>query len=108
MHTQAVKNLESAIGALEHLGGNKDLDNHQVLYLVFNTLKDINGEYCSLDRHKETSPLTVSEHESFYNMIHAHLTKLLTLENFCEGLDVAINTLDSYLKENRNSIGSIS
>lgn len=108
MHTQAVKNLESAIGVLQHLKENKDVDNHQVLYIVLNTLKDINGEYCSLDRHKETSPLTLPEHESFYDMIHKHLTELLTLENFCEGLDVAINTLDSYLKENRNSIRGVS
>ena len=104
MHTQAVKNLESAITTLQHLKGNEDIENHQVLYIVLNTLKDINGEYCSLDRHKETSPLTALTHEYFYEMIREHLTKLLTLENFCEGLDVAINSLDTYLKENGRGV----
>lgn len=91
---------------LQHLKGSDGVDSNEVLYVVLNTLKDINGEYCSLDRHKETSPLNVAEHESFYNMIHEYLTKLLTLENFCEGLDVAINTLDSYLKGDITTLDS--
>lgn len=101
MHINAVKKLESIITTLQHLKEKGDIDNHQVLYIVLNTLNDINGEYCSLDRHKETSPLTASTHESFYEMIQEHLAKILTLKNFCEGLDVATNSIDTYLKENR-------